>query len=173
MKFLVRFSFALGLVGTVTTSPLHAQGSSLETRALKENVKKLRSDLEQRRQDEEKLVKKRRDVENSLEKKEIENRKLKEQLENLQKSGSDVSEQQGAEIARLKAKLQHNEKMMKRAGPARYNNAGCCLIVDACCKRCSIQHIGFIGTYIIEKKLNAGTEPLGVELHPSQNPRDM
>ena len=46
MKFLVRFSLALGLVGTVTTSALHAQGSSLETRALKENVSRLQSQLE-------------------------------------------------------------------------------------------------------------------------------
>ena len=46
MKFLVCFSLALGLVGTVTTSALHAQGSSLETRALKENVSRLQSQLE-------------------------------------------------------------------------------------------------------------------------------
>ena len=46
MKFLIRFSLALGLVGTVTTSALHAQGSSLETRALKENVNRLQSQLE-------------------------------------------------------------------------------------------------------------------------------
>ena len=46
MKFLVRFSLALGLIGTVTTSALHAQGSSLETRALKENVSRLQSQLE-------------------------------------------------------------------------------------------------------------------------------
>ena len=46
MKFLVRFSLALGLVGTVTTSALHAQGTSLETRALKENVNRLQSQLE-------------------------------------------------------------------------------------------------------------------------------
>ena len=46
MKFLVRFSLALGLVATVTTSALHAQGSSLETRALKENVSRLQSQLE-------------------------------------------------------------------------------------------------------------------------------
>ena len=46
MKFLVRFSLALGLVGTGTTSALHAQASSLETRAFKENVSRLQSQLE-------------------------------------------------------------------------------------------------------------------------------
>ena len=46
MKFLVRFSLALALVGTVTKSALHAQGSSLETRSLKENVSRLQSQLE-------------------------------------------------------------------------------------------------------------------------------
>ena len=81
----------------------------LRENALNENVKNLRSEIQQRRQHEEELVKIRRDVEDSLKYKENENRKLKEQLENLEKSGAKCL-QQLAEIGRLKAKIQHNEE---------------------------------------------------------------
>ena len=60
----------------------------LRENALNENVKFAFGNKEQH---EEELVKIRRDVEDSLKYKENENRKLKEQLENLEKSGRSVT----------------------------------------------------------------------------------
>ena len=91
------------------------QEEKLRETALNENVKKLRSEIQQRRQHEEELVNVRRDVENSLKNKENENRKLKEQLENLEKSGGEVSKQHVAEIGRLKAKIKHNEEGLTKS----------------------------------------------------------
>ena len=46
MKFLVCLTLTLGLTGSIGTPSLSAQANSLETRALKENVNRLQSQLE-------------------------------------------------------------------------------------------------------------------------------
>tara|TARA_A100001037_G_scaffold28275_1_gene22654 strand:- start:991 stop:1584 length:594 start_codon:yes stop_codon:yes gene_type:complete len=46
MKFLVRFTLALGMAGIAAITPLQAQANSLETRALRENVNRLQSQLD-------------------------------------------------------------------------------------------------------------------------------
>ena len=46
MKFLVRFTLALGIAGIAAITPLQAQANSLETRALRENVNRLQSQLD-------------------------------------------------------------------------------------------------------------------------------
>jgi len=46
MKFFIRLNLALILIGTAGMLPLNAQANSLETRALKENVNRLQSQLE-------------------------------------------------------------------------------------------------------------------------------
>ena len=46
MKLLVRFTLTLGMAGIAAITPLQAQANSLETRALRENVNRLQSQLD-------------------------------------------------------------------------------------------------------------------------------